>query len=194
MSAFKSQRTHPAATTATAGNSYNAGEREGRSEKKKRKKRSVITQHMTQHPPLVCSHSSPVRPEDFLRWCAAVDAPSRMSIDARVAASKTSSTPSILSAEHSLYARAPICCATRSASARETKFCEFGLPSGGRRSDLHPTKMTGIVEPQIERTSSIHCNEGLGMGVCGHMTRACLNRDVVERVRGVNGECDEDDM
>lgn len=47
-------------------------------------------------------------------------------------------------------------CATRSAWARETKFCEFGLPSGGRRSDLHPTRMTGIAWPQMERTSSIH--------------------------------------
>lgn len=114
------------------------------------------SQHMTQQPPLVCSHSSPVRPLLFRRWCAAVGTPSRMSIDARVAASKTSSTPSILSAEHSLYARAPMACATCSACARETKFCEFGLPSGGRRSDLQPTRRTGISAPQIERTSSIH--------------------------------------
>lgn len=34
-------------------------------------------------------------------------------------------------------------------------------PSGGRRSDLQPTRMTGIAVPQIERTSSIHCSSRL---------------------------------
>ena len=36
----------------------------------------------------------------------------------------------------------------------------------GRRSDLHPTRMTGIWGPQIERTSSIHYRTGEYMCVC----------------------------
>ena len=148
---------------------------------------------------------------------------------------------SILSAEHSLYARAPIAFATRCASAVVTNdpggtfaptfhACTRGtesqrgprtsngnkddkpatlqrrgrhVPSGGRRSDLQPTRMTGMVGPQIERTSSIHCvaypdvsKSREGGGRQGERVRgnAYLHSDVLERVRGVNGECDEDNM
>lgn len=83
--------------------------------------------------------------------------PSRMSILARVAVSNTSSTPSILSAEHSLYARAPIVCAILSPCSLLTQLPEDALPGAGRKSALHPTRITGIVGPHIERTSSIHC-------------------------------------
>ena len=86
---------------------------------------------------------------------------------ARVAASNTSSTPSILSAEHSLYARAPISLATRSACARETYFSLSGAFAGGRRSALHPTSRIGIVGPHMFRTSSIHCARGVGVSVRG---------------------------
>ncbi len=90
--------------------------------------------------------------------------PSLMSMLARVAASKTSSTPSIFNAEHSLYARAPIPRATFSPISRVTQgqgfSGVFGCGVSGRRSDLHPTRITGIVGPHIERTSSIHYNCG----------------------------------
>lgn len=89
--------------------------------------------------------------------------PSRINMLARVAASNTSSTPSILSAEHSLYARAPISLATRSACARETYFSLSGAFAGGRRSALHPTSRIGIVGPHMFRTSSIHCARGVGV-------------------------------
>jgi len=115
-----------------------------------------VTQHTTQHP-----HFDPVllseRSEPFRRvYEPPCGTPSRISILARVAASNTSSTPSALSAEHSLYARAPSAFATSSAPAAETYSLKCGEPGGGRKSDLHPTRMTGIVGPQMERTSSIH--------------------------------------
>jgi hypothetical protein len=87
-------------------------------------------QHTTQHFPAPSSSCLPLAcgiagPPEFLRLCcgplagpdserAWAGTPSRMSMLARVAASKTSSTPVAESAEHSLYARAPICWATRS--------------------------------------------------------------------------------
>jgi hypothetical protein len=50
-----------------------------------------------------------------------------------------------------LYARAPMACAARSPCSRVTE-CGADV----RRSCLQPTRMTGIVGPQIDRTSSIH--------------------------------------
>lgn len=95
----------------------------------------------------------------LLEPCAGT--PSLMIMLARVAASKTSSTPSIFNAEHSLYARAPIDWAIFSPISRVTQGHRlsgvFGCGVSGRRSDLHPTRITGIVGPHIERTSSIHC-------------------------------------
>lgn len=47
----------------------------------------------------------------------------------------------------------------RDADAAQRDGDEMGdLPGAGRRSDLQPTRMTGIADPQIERTSSIHCS------------------------------------
>ena len=81
-------------------------------------------QHTTQHfhPPPVSPLSRLALPRSRYRYPPADPdgTPSRINMLARVAASNTSSTPSILSAEHSLYARAPISVATRSACARET--------------------------------------------------------------------------
>lgn len=115
---------------------------------------------------------------------------------ARVAASNTSSTPSIFNAEHSLYARAPIVCATRSACARVT-YCEaFGAFGGGRRSDLHPTKITGIVGPHMDRTSSNHCYSDFHErtdSFCGEVITH-LYCHVFQGIRGVDGESDENDM
>jgi hypothetical protein len=50
-----------------------------------------------------------------------------------------------------LYARAPIICAICSPCCGVT---EFGLVC--RKSCLQPTRITGIVGPHIDRTSSIH--------------------------------------
>ena len=60
---------------------------------------------------------------------------------------------------------------------------------------MHPTRMTGMVGPQIDRTSSIHCAHAV-RGVSRKLSgrRAHLNRYVVERVWGVDGEGDEDYM
>ena len=83
-----------------------------------------------------------------------------MSMLARVAASKASSTPSPFKAEHSLYARAPIASATLCPFSRVTHGQGLSGVSGwkidGRKSALHPIRMTGMVGPQILRTSSIH--------------------------------------
>lgn len=104
----------------------------------------------------------------LLRWCLLSTAseglwpgtPFRISMLARVAVSKTSSTPSIFRAEHSLYARAPMALATLSPFARVTHGQGLSGVSGwsidGRRSALQPTRITGIVGPQILRTSSFH--------------------------------------
>lgn len=60
-----------------------------------------------------------------------------------------------------------------------------------------------MVGPQIERTSSIHCvaySVSVRVGGVGRRQgervrgNAYLHSDVLERVRGVNGECDEDNM
>jgi hypothetical protein len=61
-----------------------------------------------------------------------------------------------LSVEHSLYARAPIACATPSACARETYRSIFGSLLGGRKSALQPTRIIGMIGPHMDRTSSIH--------------------------------------
>ena len=120
---------------------------------------SPSNQQITQHFPL-SSHPSPVWPAlCFLLccWYPFPPTPSLINMLALVAASNTSSTPSIFNAEHSLYARAPISCATRSAWARETNWEAFGAPGGGLKSDLQPTRITGMVGPQMDLTSSIHC-------------------------------------
>src|SRR5258708_20366251 len=99
---------------------------------------------MAQHlPPLTAS------PETLLRRLAwvAPEAPSRINMLARVAASNTSSTPSILSAEHSLYARAPIDWATRSACAREIYRSILASFLGGRKSAFHPTRIMRLIIP-----------------------------------------------
>ena len=82
-----------------------------------------------------------------------------MSMLALVAASKTSSTPSTRKAEHSLYALAPMAAAMRSPSSLVTHLLgTSGLCSrfSGRRSTLQPTRITGIIGPQIALTSVIH--------------------------------------
>lgn len=61
--------------------------------------RQQITQHFR---PVPASSRSPERLLRLLWWAPPAETPSRMSMLARVAASKTSSTPSILRAEHSL--------------------------------------------------------------------------------------------
>ena len=116
-------------------------------------------QHTTQHfhPPPCASSSRAALSRDRYPPDVPDGAPSRINMLALVAASNTSSTPSILSAEHSLYARAPISTATRSACARETYCPMFGAFGGGRRSALQPTSRIGIVGPHIFLTSSIHC-------------------------------------
>lgn len=127
-------------------------------------------QQITQHfQPLLASSCTTPLPlflllclPSLLAPCAGT--PSLMIMLARVAASKTSSTPSIFNAEHSLYARAPIARATLSPISRVTQghglSGVFGCGTSDRRSDLHPTRITGIVGPHIERTSSIHCDCG----------------------------------
>ena len=115
---------------------------------------------------------------------------------ARVAASKTSSTPSILSAEHSLYARAPIDCATRSACARETYRSILGSVLGGRKSALQPTRSMGMTEPQMDRTSSIHYLARDDVSSCDlcTLTGAYLDSDIIQRVGGVNCIGNKDHM
>ena len=56
------------------------------------------------------------------------------------------------------------------------------------RSTLQPTRMTGIWRPHIERTSSIHCGSAHAQG---HAHLLC---HVVQGVRCVDGESDQDDM
>lgn len=130
----------------------------------------AFAQQITQQPPLSSSSFSTgiLPPLLFLRACrgsaasegAVPGTPSLMSILARVAVSKTSSTPSISKAEHSLYARAPMSWATRSPCSRVTHgqglSGVLGCGVFGRRSALQPTRMTGITDPQMDRTSSIH--------------------------------------
>lgn len=146
---------------------------------RKQRKRSVpifeissthSSQQTTQHPQeCPVSLSTDVFPLLRRLWCLTslgldpwLGTPSRINILARVAVSKTSSTPSIRKAEHSLYARAPITCATRSPCSRVTHgqglSAVLGWLLAGRRSALQPTRMTGMVGPHIERTSSIHCD------------------------------------
>lgn len=63
----------------------------------------------------------------------------------------------------------------------------------GRVSDLQPTRRMGMVGPQMSRTSSIHW----GMPLAGEGERergADLCGYVLERVRGVDGKGDENDV
>lgn len=146
-----------------------------------------IPQQMTQHCfPLTSSSGN---------FCHLV--PSRISMLARVAASKTSSTPSLLRALHSLYARAPISAAIRCARSLLTNSLKFGEPDGGRRSALQPTRITGTVRPQIDRTSSIHCG-WIGVrnqrGRTEQLTKSHFDRYIFQRVRSVDGKCNKNNM
>ena len=98
---------------------------------------------MTQHPPL--SPFSNVRRA------------------ARVAASKTSSTPSPVKDEHSRYLRAPISCATSLPSFCVVKCCDFFRISScangsSRRSFFRPTRIMGTFGHR-SLASSTHCQE-----------------------------------
>jgi hypothetical protein len=73
---------------------------------------------------------------------------SKVSRAARVAASKTSSTPSPVRDEHSRYFRAPMSCAISAASLLPTKCCDFfrisSIATGSsRRSFFSPTRIIG---------------------------------------------------
>lgn len=90
--------------------------------------------------------------EDFFGWSTRREA--------RVAISKTSSTPSPVKALHSKYFLAPICLAIDSASLGSTK-CELFLRTSSiasglvRKSFLSPTRTTGVLGHRL-LTSSIH--------------------------------------
>lgn len=80
---------------------------------------------------------------------------------ARVAASKTSSTPSPVRDEHSRYFLAPICVAVSLPSLEDTNRSDFFLISSmargsSRRSFFRPTNMIGTLG-QRSLASSIHC-------------------------------------
>lgn len=101
---------------------------------------SRYAHNMTQHPP----------PSPF----------SKMSRAARVAASKTSSTPSPLRLEHSRYLRAPISCAAWSPCRSVTNFRLFlrissTATGSSRRSFFRPTRMMGT-SGHRSVASSIH--------------------------------------
>ena len=177
--------------------------------KQEKLKTYVLMQHrehqqITQHfQPLSASSCTTPLPL-FLLLCLpslmepCAGTPSLMIILARVAASKTSSTPSIFNAEHSLYARAPIARATFSPISRVTQGHGFSgvfrCGVSGRRSDLHPTRITGIVGPHIERTSSIHCDRNQHKHEEAECYSSCLRCYVVKRVQCVKGEGNEDYM
>lgn len=85
---------------------------------------------------------------------------SKVNKAARVAASKTSSTPSPVREEHSKYFRAPTCAAVSLPSFEETKRSDFFLISSiargsSLRSFFNPTKMIGT-SGQRSFASSIH--------------------------------------
>lgn len=94
---------------------------------------------------------------------------SNVSRAARVAASKTSSTPSPVNDEHSRYFRALICVAVSLPSFGVTKRSDFFrissiAPGFSRRSFFSPTRIIGTPGHR-SFASSIHCTEcGL---VCG---------------------------
>lgn len=80
---------------------------------------------------------------------------------ARVAASKTSSTPSPVSDEHSRYFLAPTCAAISLPSFGETNRSDFFRISSiargsSRRSFFSPTSMIGT-SGQRSFASAIHC-------------------------------------
>lgn len=86
---------------------------------------------------------------------------SKVNSAARVAASKTSSTPSPLRLEHSRYLRAEISRATDSPSWPETKRSDFlrcssTATGSSRRSFFRPTRMMGTFG-QRRVASVIHC-------------------------------------
>lgn len=79
---------------------------------------------------------------------------------ARVAASKTSSTPSPVKDEHSRYFRAPISWAISDASLLPTKCCDFfrisSIATGSsRRSFFNPTRIIGT-PGHLSLASSTH--------------------------------------
>lgn len=82
---------------------------------------------------------------------------------ARVAASKTSSTPSPVNEEHSRYLRAPICAAVSLPSLGVRNRSDFFLISSmatgsSRRSFFRPTRMIGT-SGHRSLASSIHYGE-----------------------------------
>lgn len=86
---------------------------------------------------------------------------SNVSSAALVAASKTSSTPSPVSDEHSKYFRAPISCAASLPSFVDVKCSDFFLISSiargsSRRSFFRPTRIMGTFG-QRSLASSTHC-------------------------------------
>ena len=86
---------------------------------------------------------------------------SNMSIDALVAASNTSSTPSPVKLEHSRYLRAPISLPACSPSAVVMNFCDrlriSSIATGSsRRSFFSPTRMIGT-SGHRSCASTTHC-------------------------------------
>ena len=123
---------------------------------------------MTQHPP----------PSPF----------SNVSRAARVAASKTSSTPSPVREEHSRYFRAPISWPISVASRVETKCCDFfrisSMATGSsRRSFFRPTSMMGTPGHR-SFASSTHCKKSACAGETEERTHFVL--DVVQGIWRVN--------
>lgn len=119
---------------------------------------------------------------------------------ARVAASKTSSTPSPVKDEHSRYFLAPSDVEVSLPSLAVTKRSDFFRISSiamgsSRRSFFKPTMMIGTPGHR-SFASSAHCIEVISRRTDG--TRAIGTTDlmlyILQRIRGVDGEADQDDV
>lgn len=125
---------------------------------------------------------------------------SKVSRAARVAASKTSSTPSPLKLEHSRYRFAPISRAIDSPSCSDTNRIDFlrisSIATGSsRRSFFRPTRMIGT-PVQSRWASSIHYDNRSVLNHLDVVARwgSYLVLNVVERIWGVDRKAYQNDM
>jgi hypothetical protein len=175
--------------------------------------------------PLLCVSSCrlPLKLSFFVCIAALPWPFSRTSIAARVAASNTSSTPWFSNEEHSKYALAPSALDIRSpykynpidqnkagggdcsqivTSTYSTKFSGLSIPfcrAFSRISVLHPTRITGILWPHIDLTSSIHyahLQEDHWSDAIGKRVKCSryLVGNVIQTIGCVHAESDQDDM
>ena len=122
---------------------------------------------------------------------------------ARVAASKTSSTPSPVKDEHSRYFRAPIVAPVSPPSLGVTNRCDFFLISSiasgsSRRSFFSPTKIMGTPgHRSFDSSTHYTIVSSIRFVPCLNPSSKCKTNlvfHVLQAIGGVDGEPNQDDM